>query len=244
MTAGTARARRAPVRRAPLPAPLRRQASAGMRDVVAIGDARRRQREIAARRIVLARKRRDEPAVAQVLGDHRQTPERHALPADRGLHDLVVDPESQRTRRLQSRLAVRREPAAPVEPRRASVGIVQVQQHVVREVGRRAQVRCAARDFRTRDRGHPFAEEAHRCSGAADRAGSEPRRRRRRARGRQAIVGGHVDLDVRMMRAKRGEPRNDPQRRERYRGRQRQARRSVDAPRARSAAVANAAARR
>ena len=68
-------------------------------DILAVGDARCGQREIAARRIIFARKRRDQPPVAQVFRDHRQSTRRDTLPADGGLHDLVVEAKAQRSPR-------------------------------------------------------------------------------------------------------------------------------------------------
>src|SRR5689334_16613917 len=75
-------------------------------DATAVARERRHQREIASRRFVFLRKRRDEATVAQMLADHWQAAERDALPADGRLHDLVVDAKAQRARRFQSRLAV------------------------------------------------------------------------------------------------------------------------------------------
>ena len=156
------------------------------RDVVALGDARCCQREVTARRIVLAREWRHQPAIAQMLGDHRQPAERDTLTADGGLHHLVVDAKAQRARGLQARLPVRREPAAPVEPRRAAFGIVEVQQHVVREIGRRAQRRCAVGHRRTRDRASSARRTgAPRAAGPPHRAGSGRRRRHHRGRDRR-----------------------------------------------------------
>ncbi len=166
-------------------------------------------------------------------GDHRQPAERDALPPDRCLHDLIVEPEAQRAGCLQSGLAVRREPAAPVEPGRAAFRIVEMEEHVPRQVGGRAQRRRAAHDLRARDRRHPLAEEAHRAlrrrglrqvaDGDIDVAAREID---------DAIVRRDIDLDVRTPLAKRREPRDDPQRGERHRRRQRESRRARAAARA------------
>ena len=219
---------RAPASAAPLRAPPSSASQRRNAATSSFGDTRRRQREIAARRIVFARERRHQAAIAQVLGNHRQPAERDTLPADGRLHDLVVDAKSQRAGGLQSRLPVRREPAAPVEPRRASFRVVEMQQHVIREIGRRAQRRRAVRNRGAGDRRHPLAEQPH-CvlrrrrigqiaDGDVDVAPSKIDK---------AIVGGHVDLDLRVLRPERRKTRNDPQRCERHGRRQREPGRAV-----------------
>src|SRR5205814_10235343 len=94
-------------------------------DIAPICGAWRGQGEISARRIVTLRQRCDEPAVAQMLGEHGDASKRDALTRDGGLDHLIVQAEAIRPGGLEARLAVRRKPAPPVEPRRAPLGTVE-----------------------------------------------------------------------------------------------------------------------
>ncbi len=163
-----------------------------------------------------------------MLGNQRHPSQCNALPADGGLDQLVVEPEAQRASRLQARHAIRREPHAPFKPRRATLGIVEMQQHVAREIRRCSERRpAAAHELRAHDRQQALAEEPHGAfghprireiaDGDVDVAAAEVD---------QAVVGRNIDLDVRLARAKRGQSRDHPERGERNRRGDRQARRT------------------
>ena len=129
-------------------------------DVRALRRVRRDDRVVAARRVVALRERRDEPAVAQMLGDQRHAAERDALPGDRRLDHLVVELEAQRTRGLQSRLPVRRRARRSI---RATA------------CGPRDRRGAAARDARGRRASRAACRRAGRASGS--RPASSARRR-------------------------------------------------------------------
>ncbi len=110
-----------------------------LRHVLLARGARRAHQVIAARGNdrFLVLERRDELLVAQHAPQERQAPERHALPVDGGLHQLVVLAELQRARRLEIAQPVRVQPQVPLDPGGARV--IHVQQHVRFQVRGRAQ---------------------------------------------------------------------------------------------------------
>ena len=62
-------------------------------DVRPVGGMRRDHGVVTARRVVAFGKRRQQPAIAKMLGDQRNPAERDALSADAGLHHLIVELE-------------------------------------------------------------------------------------------------------------------------------------------------------
>jgi len=190
---------------------------------------RRDDREVAARRVVLRGKRRDEPAVLEVLGDQRNAPERHALSRDRRLDHLVVQGELDRSDRFQAGLPVGVEPRRPVEPRHEAAGVVEVDQHVAREIGRCPERRSAARERGARHRQQPLAEQAHgvaRCAHVGEVANRNVDVAAREVR--HPVVGGDVDVGRRVRRTERRQARDQPQRGERHRRRHGEARLPLD----------------
>jgi len=142
----------------------------------------REDRVVAAREVLLAAEERDQPLVAHVGRGERHAPERDALSVHRGVQHLVVLVEGERGGGRKLVEAHRLEPRGPREPRPAARRVVQVQQHVMPQVGRLRQrpllALRLAHVFRAAHRHEVLAHEE-------DRARRRPRCR--------AIADGDVD---------------------------------------------------
>jgi hypothetical protein len=158
---------------------------------------RRRNRIVAARRVVPLAERRNELAAIEQARDERNTPECHALPRDRRLDDLVVERKAHAAGGLERRLSVCRQPRTPVEPGHESLRIVVIEQDVAHEIGRPFERQPALDQRRARDRHQSLAEKMHRAS--------EGRRVRKIANRNvhvaarevhDAVLGGHIHVGV------------------------------------------------
>jgi hypothetical protein len=156
---------------------------------------------------------RGERAVFEQLAHQRRAPERHTLSGERRTDELVIVVECQHARRLERPDPGPVQPQAPAQPRGRKTGIVQLEQHVMAQIGRPGErARAVAQQGRRAHRDQRLVEQVRRPLGRRVRLAVADRHvDALPIQIEHAVVGGdaHVDLGVRQMEA--AQTRNQPQ---------------------------------